>query len=65
MAKTNGKLVCRVTVIDPDSQQLVELEVYKLDGGGMVGIDSSFIEQELPVYSPFDKNVEISSESFE
>jgi len=33
------------------------MEVYKLDGGGMVGIDSSFIEQELPVYSPFDKTL--------
>jgi hypothetical protein len=63
--KTNGQFVGKVTVTDPDTKQPVEMEVYKLDGGGMVGIDSSFIEQELPVYSPFDKNVEIDPETFE
>jgi len=63
--KTSGIFVTKVCVIDPDSKQLVDLEIYKLDGGGIVGIDSSFLAQDLPVYSPFDKNTEINPETFE
>jgi hypothetical protein len=62
MQKTKGKLIKTITVIDPDSKGEVEIEIYKLEGGGMVGIDGSFMETSLPVYSPFDKNIEIDFE---
>lgn len=49
-----------VTVIDPDSNLPVELEVRKLESGGMVGIDGSWLAQdEGPTYSPYDKGVEL------
>jgi len=38
----------------------VTLEIYQLENGGVVGIDTSFIETEMPVYSPFDKNLELN-----
>ena len=56
---TKGTFVTSVKVIDPDTKNEIDLEIYKLEGGGMVGIDSSFIETELPIYSAFDKGVEI------
>jgi len=34
-----------VTVTDPDTKGLVELSIYKHEGGGMFGIDSSFLDQ--------------------
>ncbi len=55
-----GKLVHHHTVIDPDTGGKVTICVVKLETGGMIGIDASFLEQvKEPVYSPFDKNVEI------
>ena len=60
----NGKLISKFTVIDPDSQAPVEVEIYKLNTGGIVGIDASFLATEEPVYSPFDKGVEINPETF-
>ena len=55
-----GKLVHHHTVIDPDTGGKVTICVIKLETGGMIGIDASFLEQvEEPIYSPFDKNVEI------
>jgi hypothetical protein len=49
-----------VTVIDPDSKQPVEVEIRKLESGGMVGIDGLWLEQDQgPVYSPYDKGVEL------
>jgi hypothetical protein len=54
------KLVQTVTVIDTDSNLPVELEVRKLESGGMVGIDGSWLAQdEGPTYSPYDKGVEL------
>jgi hypothetical protein len=54
------KFVQTVTVIDPDSNLPVELEVRKLGSGGMVGIDGSWLAQdEGPTYSPYDKSVEL------
>jgi hypothetical protein len=45
-------------VIDPDTNLEVEVEIRKLESGGMVGIDGSWLEQDVgPVYSPYDKNV--------
>jgi hypothetical protein len=54
------KYVCIITVIDPDSKMPVDLEIRKLASGGMVGIDGSFLEQDVgPVYSPYDYGVEL------
>jgi len=55
-----SKYVTTITVTDPDSKLDVEVEIRKLESGGMVGIDGSYLEQDVgPVYSPYDKNVEI------
>lgn len=54
------RFVQSVTVIDPDSKLPVEIEIRKLEGGGMVGIDGSWLEQDQgPVYSPYDKGVQL------
>ncbi len=54
------KHVCMVTVIDPDSQLPVEIEIRKLATGGMVGIDGSFLDQDMgTVFSPYDSGVEL------
>lgn len=42
------------TVIDPDSNLPVEIEIRKEPGGGMVGVDGSFLENTTDdVHSPF------------
>lgn len=61
----NGKFVNEINFLDPDSNAIVHLSIYKLETGGIIGIDSSFLETELPVYSPFDKGVEINPSTFE
>jgi len=49
-----------VTVVDPDSGNDVSVEVRKLETGPMVGIDGSYLEQDVgPVYSPYDRDVEL------
>jgi hypothetical protein len=40
-----AKFVKVVTVTDPDTKGLVELSIYKHQGGGMFAIDSSFLDQ--------------------
>ena len=42
-----AKFVQEVSVIDPESNLEVEIAIYKHSNGGLFGIDSSFIEQEL------------------
>lgn len=54
------KFVTMVDVVDPDSGNTVQLEVRKLASGGMVGIDSSWLEADIgPTYSPFDPGEEL------
>jgi len=54
------KYVMHITIIDPDTQLPVEVQIYKMESGGMVGIDTSFIHNtDLPMYSPYDLGVEI------
>lgn len=54
------KFVQSVTVIDPDSKQPVEVEIRKLESGGIVGIDGSWLAQdEGPTYSPYDRGVQL------
>ena len=61
MIKT--KFIKTIKVIDPDTNNEVDVTLYKLETGGIVGIDESFIANtEEPVYSPFDKGVEINVE---
>ncbi len=57
MYTTHARFVHTVTVTDPDTQGDVDIEIYKTAGGGLVGIDASFLAQENgPVYCPFDEN---------
>lgn len=45
-----------ILVTDPDTKGEVELEIRKLASGAMLGIDGSYIEQEVgEVYSPYDE----------
>lgn len=63
MTKTKGLQVAVVVVRDPDTGNDVDVAIFKLEGGGMMGVDASFVEQEVgPVYSCFDKNVEVEIE---
>jgi len=54
------KIVKSIEVVDPDSGLPVEVLIMKLETGGMVGIDESFLSNtDEPVYSPYDDNTEI------
>ncbi len=55
MAKIQAKFIESITVIDPDFGGEVEVHIFKEEGGGIFGVDASFIAEELPVYSPFNK----------
>lgn len=58
-----GKLVQTVNVIDPDTQGEVAVAIYKLETGGMVGVDESFLANtDEPVYSPYDNGVQLNLE---
>ena len=55
-----AKYVGAVGLNDPDSGLRVEIEIFKLETGGMIGVDSSFLANTMePVYSPFDEGVEL------
>ena len=52
--KTAAKFVTEVEVIDPDTKNPIKVAIYKESSGGMIGIDSSYIEQDVgEVVSPF------------
>jgi hypothetical protein len=52
--KTKAKFVTEVEVIDPDTKKPIKVSIYKEERGGMIGIDSSYIEQDVgEVISPF------------
>lgn len=60
MEKIKTKLVKVIQVIDPDSNLPVDVTILKMETGGMIGVDSSFLENtEEPVFSPFDEGVEL------
>lgn len=49
------KFIRQLTVEDPDSHLDVEISIFKLETGGMVGLDSSFLmNTDEPIYSPYD-----------
>lgn len=61
MLAIKGKFIQTITVIDPDTGGEVKVDMFKLETGGTVGIDASYIEgTEEPIYSPFDKNRELN-----
>lgn len=52
--KTKAKFVTEIEVIDPDTKNPIKVAIYKEEHGGMIGIDSSYIENEVgDVISPF------------
>ena len=49
-----AKKIKEITLTDPDTHLRVDVTIYKEEGGGMFGVDSSFLSNtDLPVYSPF------------
>jgi len=55
-----GKFVKIVIIRDPDSKLDVNVQIFKLENGGMIGIDESFIANtDEPIFSPFDHGVEL------
>ena len=60
MTKIKAKHVQTITVIDPDTQLEVNVVIAKLDNGGMMGIDESFLSNtDEPVYTPFERGKQI------
>lgn len=59
--KRSSRHVTTLDIIDPDTKQPVAVEIRKTEGGYLVGIDGSYLEQEVgPVYDPCDFGVELS-----
>jgi hypothetical protein len=57
--KMKTKYITEVEVLDPDSQHIIQVAIYKdLASGAMFGLDSSFVEQVDPdtIPSPFNKD---------
>jgi len=60
-----AKLVTTITVIDPDTNLPVDVQIFKEEAGGMVGVDVSFLENTSePVLSPYG-NGELEGPDFE
>jgi hypothetical protein len=62
-----GKFVKTIVVNDDDVKDefgngvLVEISIFKLETGGMIGVDESFLANtDEPVYSPYDNGVELN-----
>ena len=50
-----AKYIKQIEVTDPDQGAPVHVSIYKHCGGGMFGVDSSFLESTTePVYDPFN-----------
>lgn len=51
--KTTAKYITEVQIVDPDSNMPVNVAIYKESSGAMIGVDSSYVEQEVgKVFSP-------------
>jgi hypothetical protein len=60
VGKQPTRYVTSVEVVDPDTQAPVTLEIRKTEGGYLVGIDGSYLEQDVgPVYDPCNFGVEL------
>ncbi len=56
----NSKHVQTVLVTDPDTGNVCEVEIRKLENGPLVGLDGAFLEQtDDNAFSPYDKGEEI------
>lgn len=54
------KYISTITVTDPDSKLPVEVEIRKvIETGALIGLDASFLELEVSVFSPYDWDVEL------
>lgn len=52
--KHTAQFVQHIQVTDPDTGNQVGMDIYKEKGGGMIGLDSSYLENdEQPVVSPY------------
>ena len=53
--------VKHVTVIDPDTQNTVDVSIYKCrNSGAMIGLDSSYMEQDVDlVRDPYNDDTEL------
>lgn len=51
-----AKYVSDITVTDPDTNEPIEITVFKEEGGGMFAVDASFIEQCLGDENPAVQN---------
>jgi hypothetical protein len=55
--------VTEITVTDPVTKLPVELGIYRLENGAMVGLDSSVLaDLNQPIFNPYDNGVEIDEE---
>lgn len=55
-----AKFIKNITVTDPDSKSEVEVSIYKMETGALVGIDSSYVAQEVDVVqSPYDEDLRL------
>ena len=55
--------VKEITVTDPVTNLPVELGIYRLEDGSMVGLDSAALaDLDQPIYSPYANGVEINEE---
>ena len=60
MQKITSKHVQGVLVTDPDTGGICEVEIRKLEGGPLVGLDGAFLDQtDDDAFSPYDKGVAI------
>ena len=59
-AEIGSSYVTTVTVVDPDTNGTVDIEIRKLNTGAMVGIDGSYLANDVgPTHSPYDPNYRI------
>lgn len=60
IGKSPTRHVALVDVTDPDTKNPVAMEVRKTGGGYLVGIDASYLEQDVgPVYDPCNFGIEL------
>ncbi len=60
--KIKAKFVWNLTVIDPDTNLPVEIDIYKMETGPMVGLDACPLEADFPILSPYDENTQLEIE---
>ena len=60
MSSIKSTFVKLITIIDPDNNQPIELEIRKLASGAIVGFDAPYLEAEIgPIFSPYHPGMEV------